>query len=375
MVKKNLAIIFGAKSPEHEVSIVSFSQALDWVDKQKYNPIIIYLDQSQNQPYLCSWPKKKDISAFIKKVLKNNKKIDFVNKGILVNKFIGQKKINIDVALLIMHGSYGEDGRLQGLLDFYDIPYTGSGVLGSITGMDKVATKQILISAGMSVAPYIWFFYEEFKNDSKNIVKTIKKELKYPIFVKPARAGSSVGISKVEKEKDLKRAVKKASQFDFKIVVEQGIQNAVDINCAVMGGIKPIASVCEQPISEDKFLSFREKYLKGGKTKGMAGLSRVVPAPISDKISKKIQMISKLIFRELGCWGMGRIDFLYQEKGNKIYANEINTIPGSLSYYLWEASGINPRELINRMIDLGLKRNKFINNLKYNFKTKILEYV
>lgn len=369
--KLNLAIIFGAKSPEHEVSIVTAFQAWDWINPKKYNRFLIYIDRN-NQAYACSSFPKKDYRCFIKKVLRKKYLVDFVQNGVIIHKGFLKRKVKIDAALLLMHGSYGEDGKIQGMLDFLGIPYTGSGVLGSSLGMDKVVMKDIFVKIGLKVVPYEWFWDNEFKKNPKEIIARIEKNLQYPLFVKPANGGSSVGISKVENKKQLEKAVKLASKFDHKILIERSIERAIDINCAVMGGYQPITSVCEQPISEDEFLSFREKYLKGGKAKGMAGLSRIIPAPISQKATREIQEMSKFIFKELGCWGMARMDFLLQEKTGRIYPNEINTIPGSLAFYLWQASGVKPAQLIDKMVELALEREKEANNLNYTFRSEIL---
>lgn len=366
----NLAVIFGAKSPEHEVSVVTAFQVWDWLNPKKYHPFLIYISPD-NQPYLCPQPSKKDYNSFIKKTLQQKRLVNFAPGGLVIKEKFLKRSQKIDAALLLMHGSYGEDGRIQGMLDFLNIPFTGSGVLGSALGMDKVVMKHIFVKMGLTVTPYEWFWANEFNQSPNKIFDQIKK-LSYPLFVKPANAGSSVGISKVKSQKELRKAIKLASRFDHKILVEEGVEGAADINCAVMGGYHPITSVCEQPLSEDKFLSFREKYLKGGKTKGMAGLSRIVPAPIPAKVSQKIQAITKAIFKELDCWGVARMDFLYQPKTGKIYPNEINTIPGSLSYYLWEASGLKPDKLVDQLVNLAMARRKQVNKLSYQFKSKIL---
>jgi len=368
----NLAIIFGGKSPEHEVSIVTAFQVSNWINRQKYQCYFIYLDR-ENTPFLCPALFHKDPYNIITKVINKNNLVRFVKGAIEINQGLIKKKIDLDSALLLTHGGTGENGELQGTLDFFNIPYTGSNVLGSALGMDKVLTKDLLIRMGFNTAPYYWFNISDFNNNQSEIINRLESEIKYPAFVKPASSGSSIGISKVTNRKDLIKAINLASSFDNKILVEKSIENAIDINCAVIGENSLLASVCEQPIFEDNFLSFKEKYLKGGKTKGMAGLSRIIPAPIPQKISDEIRENSKIIFKKIVGSGMARIDFLYQKKTGKIYPNEINTIPGSLAYYLWEASGIKPQQLIERLVELAQERKNQKKNLKFSFESKILD--
>lgn len=373
MSKLNLAVIFGAKSAEHEVSIVTTFQAWEWIDKKKYNPFLIYIDQN-NSAYFCPHLKKGGYKDFIKRVLEQNTGVNFVKGGIEISKgILLKKKLKIDVALLTMHGLYGEDGKIQGMLDFFDIPYTGSGVLGSALGMDKVLMKEVFEKLGLKVVKYFWFYDVEYKKDKSLIFKRVDKELGYPVFVKPTNCGSSVGIRKVKNKKMLDEAIKQAAKFDHKILIEEGISGAKDINCSILGGYDPEVSVCEEVLTDEEFLSFEEKYLKGGKTKGMLGLSRVVPAPIPDRVTKEIQRQAKMVFKELGCWGVARMDFLYQPKSRTIYPNEINTIPGSLAFYLWKASGLDPSSLIDKLVSLALERKKQQDSLNLIFRSRILD--
>jgi D-alanine-D-alanine ligase len=373
MPKLNLAVIFGAKSAEHEVSIVTTFQAWGWIDRKKYNPFLIYIDQSNNA-YLCPHLRKESYKDFIKRVLEQNKRVTFVQSGIEISGgILLKKRVKIDVALLTMHGLYGEDGKIQGMLDFFDIPYTGSGVLGSALGMDKVLMKEIFEKLGLKVVKYFWFYDVEYKKDKSLIFRKVDKELGYPVFVKPANCGSSVGIRKVKNRKMLDEAIKQAGKFDHKILIEQGISGAKDINCSILGGYDSEVSVCEEVLTDEEFLSFEEKYLKGGKTKGMLSLSRIMPAPIPDGVAKEIQRQAKMIFRELGCWGVARMDFLYQPKNKTIYPNEINTIPGSLAFYLWKASGLEPSSLIDKLVSLALERKKQQDSLNLTFKSRILD--
>lgn len=372
MSRQNIAIIFGGRSLEHEVSIVTTLQAYYWFDKGKYNIYLIYIDP-QNNAYLCNTPSKENMRKFIEGTIKNNKKVDFIKKGILVNRGIFQKRINIDVAFLSMHGAYGEDGKFQGMMEFLDIPYTYSGVLGCALGMDKVLMKNLFSQMGLLTTPFIWFFVKEYKEHRNECLEKIKGNLKYPLFVKPVNGGSSIGVSKVKSEKELEEAIDKVLMMDNKILIEQGVEGSIDINCSVIGGYSPVASVCEQPISEDELLSFKEKYLKGGKMKGMVGLSRIIPAPIPDKIAKDIQEKAKTIFKEFNCWGLIRVDFLYQKRTGKVFANEFNVIPGSHAYYFWQQSGITSTQLMDKLINLALDRKKEVDSLNLVYKSEIID--
>jgi len=372
MKKIKLGIIFGSKSTEHDVSIITTIQAYSWINPKKYDPILIYLNH-QNQPYLAPLPKNQDYQSFIKKTLNNNIKVEFVNNGIKFKKSWKTTTIKIDVALLIMHGTYGEDGKIQGMLDFYEIPYTGSGVLGSALGMDKVAMKDIFVKLHFPTRPYVWFWMEEYTSSPQLTIKMVNKKLKYPVFVKPANGGSSIGLYKVLSPNKLKEAIVNAGKYDNKILIEEAIDEALDINCAVIGGYNPIASLCDQLIIKDKFFTFGEKYLKGGKSKGMANAGRIIPAPIPESSTKKIQEMAITAFKELGCWGAVRMDFLYQQKTKKAFPGEINTIPGSFAFYLWEASGLKKDKLIDKMVDLALLRHKEERRLDRSFKSPILD--
>ncbi|RLC35454.1 D-alanine--D-alanine ligase [Candidatus Shapirobacteria bacterium] len=370
-MKKNLGIVFGAKSAEHEVSVVTMFQAYKLLDKSKYNLFLIYIDKN-NKVFLCPKLRATSYKKFIKKTLKLDMRIDFVNGG-FVKRNVFKKYQRLDAVLLTMHGSFGEDGKLQGVFDFLNIPYTGTDVLGSVVGMDKVLMKPILKDLFSQTLNYVWFYGSEFKKNENVWLSKIKNSLKFPLFVKPANAGSSVGISRVDKQSKLRSAIDYALNFDRKVLVEEALDGAVDINCAVIGGRKTKVSVCEQPLSGSTFLSFDEKYLKGSKKEGMASLSRIMPAPIPAKISESMQDMARRLFDYLGGWGMVRIDFLYQPKTKVFYLNEINTIPGSLSYYLWEASGLNGKKLIDRMVDLAIERHRKLGKLKLFFKSKILD--
>ena len=215
-----------------------------------------------------------------------------------------------------------------------DLPYVGSGVTGSSVGMDKIIQKSVFKDNGLSVVKHLWFLKSEWQDNKIEIIKNIENILGYPVFVKPANSGSSVAISKANGLKELEGAIDIASNFDRRILIEEGKENIIEINCSVLGNNDLTVSVCEQPLKSQDVLTYEDKYLKGGKVKGMAGLSRLVPAPISEELTKKIQEMTKTAFRAIDASGVARIDFLVDEKNNKIWINEINTLPGSLSFYL-----------------------------------------
>ena len=374
--KIKVAVIFGSRSVEHEVSIVTAMQIFENINREKYKIIPVYIDKSGR------WFVDEKLEK-----LENYRSLKFT--GIKVQEYFfaastGVKslipksalkflnKISADIYFPAVHGTFGEDGTLQGVLEMADVPYTGSGVAGSAVGMDKIIQKSVFKDAGLPVVKSIWFLKSEWEDNKIDIIKNIEKNLNYPIFIKPANLGSSVAISKAHGAKELEEAINVASQFDKRILIEEGKEDIIEINCSVLGNDQLIASVCEQPLKSENILSYEDKYMKGGKTKGMAGLSRLVPAPISEELAEKIQKMSKTAFRAVDASGVARIDFLVDEKSNNIWINEINTLPGSLSFYLWEKSGLNFDELITKLIDLGFERHKEKQKLTFSYDSDLL---
>ena len=261
-----------------------------------------------------------------------------------------------------MHGNYGEDGKIQGLFEFLDIPYSSSGVVGSATGMDKIVMKKIFDGMGLPVLPYIWFNRDDFKNDKKEWINKIHYTLDYPVFVKPANLGSSIGISIAKNENELINSVEIASNYDKRIIVEKGIPNAFEVNCsAILKNGEILVSETEEPIKWEEFLSFKDKYIRGSgitKNEGMRSMSRKIPAEISDDLKKQIERYTKDIYKTMDCKGVVRVDYLLDNDKTKVFVNEINTIPGSFSFYLWEPLGIKFANLIELMIDEAILINK-----------------
>jgi D-alanine-D-alanine ligase len=362
-----IGIIFGGRSVEHEVSLVSATSVIHALDKDKYEVVPIGI--APTGQWLSS-----DETL---RLLKEKRSIELETEQILVPDprkqsliAINQKNDDgktLDVIFPIIHGTYGEDGSLQGLLELADIPYVGAGVLGSAVGMDKVIQKELLQQAKIPVTPSVWFSFVEFKTRQKKIIAEIERTLKYPLFIKPANSGSSIGISKAHSRKELLISIEEAAQFDRKILVETAVKNAREIECSVLGNDAPTVSVLGEIIASNEFYDYDAKYVDG-KSK------EVIPAKMPKHIAKKIQQYAAAAFRILDCSGMARVDFLVNRKTNRIFLNEINTIPGftSISMYpkLWQASGLSYAALLDTLIQLAMERDQTKKKLKTTYQPK-----
>jgi len=378
-----LGVIFGGPTVEHEVSIISAVQAMNNLNKEKYDvyPIYVTKDRSWYTGHMLT-----DIDMYrdFDNLKIHAKKVTLINKD---GRFCLQSQglfknivTDLDVILPVVHGNNMEDGTLQGYLDMVGIPYVGSGVLGSSLGQDKVVMKQVFSSVGLPVVPYIWFFDYQYYETKEGIVKDVEK-IGYPVIVKPATLGSSVGINFVKDEKELHKAIEDAIEYDKKIVIEKAVENLVEVNCSVIGNYEhQEASVLEEVMGTKEFLTYQDKYIGGGKSKGaksqaskgMAGANRILPARISDDMTKKVQQLAKDAFLSLNLAGVCRIDFLIDSKAEKIYINEPNTIPGSLSFYLWEPTGKKYEDMLDEIITIAIKDHKNKNKKTITFDTNIL---
>ncbi len=380
-MKIKVGVIFGGESVEHEVSVISALQAIDNIDRKKYDVIPIYISKNKvwfTGSFLLDIENYKDLSNIeknCKEVMLCKKDNDFclVNTRGILNKVVD----TIDVAFPIVHGQNVEDGTLVGFLDTIGIPYVGSCVLGASLGQDKVVLKQVLRNASIPVVDYEWFYDIDFVNNKEDILKRIKK-MGYPVVVKPASLGSSVGINFVSSEKLIEDAINEAIEYDKKIIVEKAVDNLIEVNCSVVGNYEmQESSVIEEVISDNSILTYEDKYVGGEKSKmpskGMVNTSRIIPANIDKGLYKKIEEVSKDVFKVLNLSGICRIDYLINKKTKEFYVNEPNTIPGSLSFYLWEPKGKSYKTLLDDLITLGVKEYK--NNKKKicSFDTNILK--
>lgn len=376
MKKIKVAVIFGSKSVEHEVSVVTAMQIMANLDRKKYEIIPVYIDKTGKW-----WSGKalKKLENYKDLVLKNRiglgqySLLTTGEKKLVPIGGVMRKTIDFDIVLAAVHGTYGEDGTLQGLLEMNGVPYTGCGVTAAGVGMDKIIQKDTFKENGIPVVKYEWFTKYDYQKNRKEIIARIEKNIGYPVFVKPANLGSSVGINKAKNRKELEWAIDVAKEFDTRLIVEEGKENIDEINVSVMGNNTFEVSVCEQPITGNKFLSYADKYMSGSKVKGMANLSRLIPAPISKDLTKKIQDYAITAFKAIGASGLSRIDFLVDIKKKKVFINEINTLPGSVSYYLWEKSGYTFSKMLDKLIELGFERFEDRNNLMRSYDSGLLK--
>lgn len=382
MPRLNIGVMFGGRSVEHEVSIVTGLQVVENIDKSKYDVTPIYVSKNGDWytgDEILDIKNYKDINSLLLKARKvfllpvpsMGKLYFYPFKTGLFKK--EAEFIKLDVIFPAFHGMHGEDGTMQGLFEVANIPYVGSAVTGSAVGMDKIIMKDIFKANGIPVVNYTWFFRKDYESDGKSVIDRIEGALKYPVFVKPANLGSSIGISKASDRASLQRAIEVACKYDRKVIVEEGVQNPIEINCSCLGMDDDVmASVCEQPVSWEDFLSYDDKYMRGNSSKGMKSASRKIPAPIPDDKTEEIRNLTMKVFRVLDCSGVARVDFLMEKDSMKVYVNEINTIPGSLAFYLWEPCGISFRELLDKLIELALKSHKDKNENIYTYDTELL---
>jgi D-alanine-D-alanine ligase len=381
-VKISVAVVCGGKSVEHEVSIISAVQAMANLDETKYNVVPVYLTKD-NEFYTGDKLRVIENYKDIGTLLRGCRRVGFtVRQGSTYlesqKSSLGRTRYSqlIDIAFPIVHGTHVEDGALQGFFETMNLPYAGPHVLGSAVGMDKYTSKVMLAHGGFPVLEAMRFSTRQWHEDA--IASVVEESLEYPVIVKPVNLGSSVGIGKASNTTELRGCLDVAFSFARYVLVEPVVKNLKEINCAVVGDASSAeASECEEPVMNDEILSYTDKYASAGKTstgasKGMASLKRKIPADISDAVRERIRTLAVDAFKHLDLAGVSRIDFLMDAVSEEIWINEINTIPGSLSYYLWEPLGWTYSQLLDRLVSLGLKRQREGEDLNYSFETNIL---
>lgn len=390
-MKLNVAVFFGGESVEHEVSIISAHQAMEAMDKEKYTVLPVYVAKSRKlyySPDLFNIEKFKDLNA----IEKNYPQVTLVN---IDNKVViqpvkttlfGKKELAVvDVAVPVMHGTNGEDGTIQGYLEMLKLPYAGCDLYGAAVGQDKVLMKHILQDNGLPMTEWFWVYGHEIDDHKEEVLKKVHK-LMYPVILKPARTGSSVGIAIAHNDEEYLECFENTRQYDEKVITEKAVHPLREINCSVLGDAYHMETAVLEEVTNgddaDNFLDFNKKYMSnGGKSAskssgstsaGMASTARRLPAPVSEEETELIQKYAKETFKVLGCSGVCRIDFLMDAETHHIYVNEINTIPGSLAFYLWEATGLSFSQLMDKLVQLALDRERRRSRMTFSYETNLL---
>lgn len=378
-MKTNIGVFFGGCSTEHEISVISASQAMSAIDRAVYDVTPIYITK-QGEYYtgdaLLDVANYRNIPSLLKKckqVYLRPVKGDF-------NVYLTKKPIfgsniaaKLDVAIPVLHGSYGEDGTFEGILDAMGIPYAGCNVLASANGMDKITMKMILQACDVPVVDYVWFTDGQWRSNKEALIEKIESKLGYPVIIKPSNLGSSVGIGRAINRETLIERINEAERYSARIIVEHMVENLHEVNCSVLGDCDEYeTSVCEEPIKSGEILSYEDKYMGGTKgAKGMQASQKRIPADLPEEVSSRIRFLAGETFRVLSCHGVSRVDVIMDADNGEIYVNEINTIPGSLSFYLWEATGLSFDKLMDRLVKLALKRQRQNNTKTISYDQNI----
>lgn len=369
-MKTNIGVFFGGRSTEHEISVISASQAMAAVDRNLYDVTPIYISKEgrwYTGSELLDLKNYRNIPELLKKCEEVYMEPEYGDYNLyrrrrtLLGKPIAAK---LDVVIPVLHGSNGEDGIFEGILESIGIPYAGCNTLSSANGMDKITMKMILQACDIPVVDYVWFTDKQWYSRRDDLIGEVEKKLGYPVIVKPANLGSSVGIGKAANRDELISCIDDAERYSSRIIVEHMVKNLREINCSVLGDCDEFStSVCEEPLHSGDFLTYNEKYGGGGSkgtkgSRGMAASAKRIPADLPEEVSDRIRFLAGETFRVLSCHGVSRVDVMIDADSGEIYVNEINTIPGSLSFYLWEAAGLSFDKLMDRLVKLAIKRKR-----------------
>jgi D-alanine-D-alanine ligase len=381
MFQKNLIVAFGGVSPEHEVSVLTAIQAISALEKSSYNCIPLYVTKSgrwltgegllnlSNYKELSELESASVSCAFVKDETGRTFLKEQEKKGL----FSQPKSFPVYAVLCAFHGSEGENGAFQGVCEMMNVPYTGSGILGSSLGMDKVKAKLVAAANGIPVTKAVNFYESDWEEEQKDII-AVAEDFDYPLIVKPASLGSSIGVAIANNREELIDSVETAFRYDAHLLIEEAVNPLMEINCSVIGtpeNCRP--SVCEKPLGKTETLSFEDKYQSGESgDKGMASADRVIPADISKELTKKIQDLSVKTFSALNTSGLARLDFLVNANTKEVYFNEINTIPGSFSFYLWDKTDLPFYALLEELITIGVQEHRRKNGRVRSYETNLL---
>ncbi len=372
-MKTNIGVFFGGRSTEHEISVISASQAMAAIPREKYDVTPIYISKEgrwftgAELLDVKNYRDPKALTARCTEVYMAPIFGDYNLYGRKPKLFGGNPVVaKLDVVIPVLHGSNGEDGIFEGVLDSIGIPYAGCNVLSAANGMDKITMKMILQAGGVPVVDYVWFTDKQWFSQRDDLLQQVETRLGYPVIVKPANLGSSVGIGSAHNRSELMQRIDDAERYSSRIIVEHMLEDMQEINCSVLGDADEYrTSVLEEPLRSGEVLSYTEKYVgrpaakgAGAKSTGMQNSQKRIPAELPAEETAEIQRLAGETFRMLGCHGVSRVDVMVDRASRKIYVNEINTIPGSLSFYLWEASGIKFDQLMDTLVKLAVKRKR-----------------
>jgi D-alanine-D-alanine ligase len=380
-MKTNIGVFFGGRSTEHEISIISANQAINAINREKYDVTPVYITKDGKWftgEALLKLANYRDIPALLKQcdevymrpIYGDYNLYYYTPRGLFGKTTVHN---HLDVVIPVLHGANGEDGTFEGILDSIGIPYAGCNTLASANGMDKITMKMILRENDIPVVDYLWFTDRQWFAQKDALIEKTEQKLGYPVIVKPANLGSSIGIGCAYNREDLIAKVEDASRYASRIIVEHMVEELQEINCSVLGDCDEYqTSVLEEPIKTKEILSYTDKYMGGSKgAKGMQASAKRIPAELPEDMTKEIQRLAGETFRVLSCHGVSRVDVIVDRATSKIYVNEINTIPGSLSFYLWEATGIRFDQLMDRLVTLAIKRNTAISQKTFSFSQNI----
>jgi D-alanine-D-alanine ligase len=379
--KQTVAVVFGGRSVEHDVSIVTAHQIMRAFDRERYTVVPVYIDRSGR------WQIERSGAFFKLETFRDEASLratrtvpvvlspDTRHHGLIVNPLAGRwqasEVLRLDALFPALHGTHGEDGTIQGLCELADIPYVGMGTMASALTNDKHLTKQVLRQAGIPVLPEVVVRRHEWVSAPEQVLQMIRDSIDFPLFVKPATLGSSIGVARVDDPALLQAMVGVAMGFDQKAIVEPAVQGVVELNCAVIGDAERVeTSVIEQPVSWEGFLSYEDKYLHGNK--GMKSADRIVPAPIEAELAAQITDLTRRAFIAVDGRGIARIDYLYDPAKASVYLNEINAMPGSLALYLWDAAGWTPERVVDRLLDIAGQADREKRRNIYDFQSGLV---
>ncbi|MFA7319015.1 MAG: D-alanine--D-alanine ligase family protein [Parcubacteria group bacterium] len=377
----NIGVFFGGKSPEHDVSIITGQLIIselkkmgrlftpvylgkngEWYIGEELDDLKFFMDKQREQKL----PSLDNYSLSLKE---SKRRLVFEKKGLL------SKKVIIDLAFPCFHGSNGEDGTIQGLFEMFNVPYVGCDVASSAVAFDKVLTKLLYQSLNIPTAKFIHFSGQDWMGKKEEIISEIKRHLRFPLFVKPPKLGSSIGITRAKDENELESGIELALHYGEKVLVEEGVENLADITCCVIGNDELTASLVQESIFDSDLFNFEEKYLKdGGAQTGSAKDRIIIPARLDEKTTTNVQAMAKQIYKSIGSSGIARVDFLFDKQADKLYANEINPLPGNIYFHLWEESGLGLDELLEKLLQFAIERHTAKNKITYTFKTDLMDF-